>query len=183
MPTSRPARWRGGSDEETDHRFFLVVLMILGAPTAFSQKEQSKYLYTYVSQFQVPRTNWAQFAEETEKVSDPVFERLMADGTIVSWGDFETVAHTPDGMTHGSWWQATSFAGSLRVLDELRKAGPRPAQNSATKHEDALMHTNVIFCDSPWRHHGILARVRHPLPARQRRRLRGAAQEVFPDSG
>ena len=37
---------------------FLVVLMILSAPTAFSQKEQPQYLYTYVSQFQVPRANW-----------------------------------------------------------------------------------------------------------------------------
>lgn len=124
---------------------FTVALLLLSSPVAFSQKEQPQRLCTYVAQFQVPRANWAQFAEETEKISDPVFERLMADGTIVSWGDFETVAHTPDGMTHGSWWQATSFAGILRVLDELHKAGPRPAQNAATKHEDALMHTNVIF--------------------------------------
>jgi hypothetical protein len=110
-----------------------------------SQKEQPRRLYTYVSQFQVPRAQWAQFAEETEKIADPVFERLLADGTIVSWGDFEAVVHTPDGMTHGSWWQATSFAGILRVLDELRKAGPRPGQIASTKHEDALMHTNIIF--------------------------------------
>jgi hypothetical protein len=124
---------------------FTVALLMLSAPAAFPQKEQPQRLYTYVSQFQVPRANWAQFAEETEKLADPVFERLMADGTIVSWGDFESVAHTPDGMTHGSWWQATSFAGIFRVLDELRKAGPRPGQNAATKHEDALLHTNVIF--------------------------------------
>jgi hypothetical protein len=124
---------------------FTVALLTLGAPAVFSQKEQPQRLYTYVSQFQVPRANWAQFAEETEKTADPVFERLMADGTIVSWGDFEAVVHAPDGMTHGSWWQATSFAGILHVLDELRKAGPRPAQNAATKHENALMHTNVIF--------------------------------------
>ena len=124
---------------------FTVALLMLSAPAAFSQKEQPQRLYTYVSQFQVPRANWAQFAEETEKLADPVFERLMADGTIVSWGDFEFVVHTPDGMTHGSWWQATSFAGIMRVLDELRKAGPRPGQNAATKHEDALLHTNVIF--------------------------------------
>jgi hypothetical protein len=124
---------------------FVVVLMALSAPAALSQKEQPRRLYTYVSQFQVPRAQWAQFAEETEKIADPMFERLLADGTIVSWGDFEAVVHTPDGMTHGSWWQATSFAGILRVLDELRKAGPRPGQIASTKHEDALMHTNIIF--------------------------------------
>lgn len=123
----------------------VVGLVMLSAPAVFAQKEQPRRLYTYVTQFQVPRAQWAQFAEETEKIADPLFERLMAEGTIVSWGDFEAVVHTPDGMTHGSWWQATSFAGTMRVLDELRKAGPRHAQNIATKHEDALMHTNVIF--------------------------------------
>ena len=130
---------------------FTLALLMLTAPAAFSQKDQPQRLYTYVSQFQVPRANWAQFSDETEKIVDPVFERLMADGTIVSWGDFESVVHSPDGMTHGSWWQATSFAGILRVLDELRKAGPRPGQNAATKHEDALLHTNVIFAIS----HGV----------------------------
>jgi hypothetical protein len=56
-----------------------------------SQTEQPQRLYTYVSQLQVPRAIWAQFTEETEKIADPVFERLMADGTTVSWGDFEAV--------------------------------------------------------------------------------------------
>jgi len=124
---------------------FVVGLMMLSAPAALSQKEQPRRLYTYVSQFQVPRAQWSQFAEETERIGDPVFERLMADGTIVSWGDFETIVHTPDGMTHGSWWQATSLAGTMRVLDELRKAGPRPSQIASTKHEDVLMHTTVVF--------------------------------------
>jgi hypothetical protein len=48
-------------------------------------------------------------------------------------------------MTHGSWWQATNLAGIMRVLDEIRKAGPRPAQIASTKHEDMLMHTTVVF--------------------------------------
>ena len=122
-----------------------VSLILAVPPVALSQIEHSQRLYTYVSQFQVPRANWAQFTEETEKIADPVFERLMADGTIVSWGDFETVVHTPDGMTHGSWWQATNLAGIMRVLDEIRKAGPRPAQIASTKHEDMLMHTTVVF--------------------------------------
>jgi len=100
---------------------FTLALLMLTAPAAFSQKDQPQRLYTYVSQFQVPRANWAQFSDETEKIVDPVFERLMADGTIVSWGDFESVVHTPDGMTHRSWWQATSFAGqNFAVSTSLR---------------------------------------------------------------
>jgi hypothetical protein len=31
----------------------------------------------------------------------------------------------------------------MKVLDEIRKAGPRPAQIAATKHEDYLMQTSM----------------------------------------
>ena len=120
-----------------------VVLIVFGAPAALSQMEQTQTVYTYVSQFQVPRANWAQFAEDSEKTVNPIFERLMADGTIISWSNFETIVHTPEGYTHGAAWQATSLAGITRVLDEIRKGGPRPGQIAATKHEDLLLRTAV----------------------------------------
>jgi hypothetical protein len=118
-----------------------IVVLIFSAPAALPQAEQAQPVYTYVSQFQVPRASWAQFAEDTEKTTDPVFERFMGDGTILGWGNFENIVHTPDGMTHGSWWSSTSLAGITRVLDELRKAPPRPGQIAATKHEDYLMRS------------------------------------------
>src|ERR1700682_2285576 len=83
---------------------FAVALLVFSAPAALSQMEQAQPVYTYVSQFQVPRANWAQFAEDTEKTTNPIFQRLMADGAILGWGDFENIVHTPDGMTHGAWW-------------------------------------------------------------------------------
>lgn len=43
----------------------VVVVAAFTAPAAFSQMEQTQPLYTYVSQFQVPRANWVQFAEDT----------------------------------------------------------------------------------------------------------------------
>ena len=118
-----------------------VALLVFCAQAALSQTEQAHPVYTYVSLFQVPRASWAQYAEETEKTVNPVFERQFADGTLVGWGNFETIVHTTDGMTHGAWWSSTSLAGITRVLDELRKAGPRPGQIAATKHEDLLMRT------------------------------------------
>jgi hypothetical protein len=115
---------------------YVVVLLVFSAPLA-------------VSQFQVPRAQWAQYAEDAEKNTNPIFERLMADGTISGWGNFETIVHTTDGMTHGAWWSSTSLAGVTRVLDEIRKGGPRPAQIAATKHEDILLrsvyfHTTAV---------------------------------------
>lgn len=119
----------------------VVALLVFVAPAALPQMDQAQPIYTYVSEFQIPRANWAQFAEETEKNATPVLERLMADGTLVGWGNFENIVHTTDGMTNGTWWSSTSLAGITRVLDELRKGGPRPGQISATKHEDVLLRS------------------------------------------
>ena len=100
-------------------------------------------VYTYVSEFQVPRANWAQYSAEEEKNFVPVAQRLMADGTILGWSTFESVVHTPDGMTHGAAWTATSIAGLMKVLDEVRKGGPQAGQLAATKHEDLLLQSSL----------------------------------------
>ena len=121
----------------------LVALAVISSPIAFSQMEATPMVYTYVSQFQVPRANWAQYSEDTEKTVVPILEKLTADGTLLSWSTFEDVIHTPDGYTHGAAWSSTSISGLMKVLDEVRKGGPRPGQIAATKHEDLLMQTNM----------------------------------------
>jgi hypothetical protein len=121
----------------------LVVLAIVSSPIAFSQAEPAPTVYTYVGQFQVPRANWAAYSEETEKTAVPILEKLTADGTISGWSTFETIIHTPDGYTHGAAWSSTTISGLMKVLDEIRKSGPRPGQNAATKHEDLLMQSTM----------------------------------------
>jgi hypothetical protein len=125
----------------------LVVLAVVCAPIATSQTEPAP-TYTYVSQFQIPRANWAQYSEDSEKTFVPVVEKLMADGTIASWSTFEQVVHTADGFTHGAAWSANSIAGLMKVLDELRKPSPQPGQIAATKHEDYLMQTTMYHAGS-----------------------------------
>ena len=80
-------------------------------------------MYTYVSQFQIPRANWAAYSEETEKSFVPVVEKSLADGTILSWSTFEQVEHTPDGYTQGAARSSNSITGLMKVLDEVRKNG------------------------------------------------------------
>ena len=126
----------------------LVALAVVSAPIAFSQMGPAPIVYTFVSQFQVPRANWATYSQEAEKSAIPIFEKLMADGTILSWSTFEPVVHTTDGYTHGAAWSSTSLAGLMKVLDEVRKAGPRPGQIAATKHEDFLMQTSMYHAGS-----------------------------------
>ena len=121
----------------------VIVLAVMLVPAALPQMEPTPVVYTYVSQFQVPRANWAAYAEDTEKTVVPIVEKLTADGTILSWSTFEQVIHTPDGYTHGAAWSSTSISGLMKVLDEVRKSGPRPGQIAATKHEDYLMQTSM----------------------------------------
>ncbi len=122
---------------------FVIVLAVMLVPAALPQMEPTPTVYTFVSQFQVPRANWAGYSEDTEKTAVPVLEKLTADGTILSWSTFEQVVHTVDGYSHGAAWSSTSISGLMKVLDEIRKAGPRPGQVAATRHEDYLMQTSM----------------------------------------
>jgi len=124
----------------------LVVAFVLAValvPAALPQMEPTPIVYTYVSQFQVPRASWAAYADDTEKSVMPILQKLTADGTILGWSTFEQVVHTQDGFTHGAAWTSTSIAGLMKVLDLVRKAGPRPGQIAATRHEDYLMQTSM----------------------------------------
>jgi len=127
----------------------LLLAVAVTVPIAFSQMEQAQpVVYTFVSQFQVPRANWAQYSENTEKSFVPIAEKMVADGTILSYSTFEIIVHTPEGFTHGAAWSSTSIAGLTKVLDEVRKAGPQPGQVAATKHEDYLMQTTMYLAGS-----------------------------------
>jgi hypothetical protein len=117
------------------------LMLAASAPLQAQAQGNDQTVYTYVSQFQVPRASWTQFAADTDRTAKPILQRLLADGTISSWGLFENIVHTADGMTNGSWWQSSSLAGITRVLDELRKAGPSSGQLASTKHEDYLLRT------------------------------------------
>ena len=110
--------------------------------------EPTPTMYTFVNQFQVPRANWAAYSEDSEKSIVPILEKLTGDGTILSWSTFEQIVHTTDGYTHGAAWSSTSISGLMKVLDEVRKAGPRPGQIAATKHEDYLMQTRMYHAGS-----------------------------------
>lgn len=125
--------------------FVLLCVGVTAVPLALPQMmgPGQPVVYTFVSQFQVPRANWAQYSEDTEKTFVPVAEKMVADGTLLGYSTFETIVHTPEGYTHGAAWWSNSIAGLMKVLDEVRKNGPRPGQIASTKHEDLLMQTSM----------------------------------------
>ena len=122
----------------------LVCLGLFGAflavPAAQAQQQQMEpSLYTYVAFWGVPRAQWGDI-EKAYANSRPVLEKLVADGTLVSWGSSSAVVHDPSGMTHNNWFQASSMAGILKALDALQPTAQDPVFGNS-KHFDFFLRT------------------------------------------
>jgi hypothetical protein len=99
--------------------------------------------YTYVAEWAVPRDQWRDMAKVTadEKAT---MEKLLTDGTIVSYGDFSNLLHQEGQPTHGSWFSATSIGNLLRALEAIYKL-PQVTFPvlAASKHWDYMMVSHV----------------------------------------
>jgi hypothetical protein len=118
----------------------LVGLMALGLQPALAQTAAEKpAVYTYVSEWTVPRAMWADYDKQQAAGIDAM-KKLVADGTLVGFGNFAVVNHQEGAPTHGSWFSASSMANLMKVLEGLRAA---PAATSpvfaASKHWDFLL--------------------------------------------
>jgi hypothetical protein len=106
-----------------------------------SDDKEKPPIYTYVAQWGVPRPDWSTF-EKYDASQKPVFDKLIADGTIIGYGFFKMAAHTEGSPNHGGWWTATSMAGVLKVLSVLATQ-PAPADiekiQAASKHSDLIL--------------------------------------------
>ncbi len=120
---------------------FLVLCLGLLEPVTVVAQQQEAPVYTFVALWAIPRAQWAEFGTWVEK-TQPVLERLFKDGTLVSWGRFETIVHTEEGYTHGAWWQSSNIAGIERTLIELLKLPPSPALTGA-RHRDYIYRSLV----------------------------------------
>lgn len=96
-------------------------------------------MYTYVSNWAVPRPQWAEIDKNTA-ADEKTLQKNLAGGTIIGYGDDTNLIHRNDGYTHDQWWSAMSMAGLLNVLEQFYKSGDVvvPVLSSATRHEDIL---------------------------------------------
>lgn len=117
----------------------LLVSMPEGAK---AQEKTEPTVYRFVALWSVPRDKWMDFEEFGEKHVQPVFERMLANGTIIDWSLSTRVVHEEEGPTHGAFWSATSIAALERVREELLKLPPNPAAAGA-KHFDLLVQSIV----------------------------------------
>jgi hypothetical protein len=121
-----------------------VVLLLLTTFGAVAQ-EQEPPIYTYVAEWTVERARWGDFSMSLDKYTKPVLDRLVGDGTILEWGSIENEIHTDEAGTHEIWWAAATFAGTQRVLAELKRApGGQIPQPGVVKHRDRLFRS-IVF--------------------------------------
>ncbi|HEV2490930.1 MAG TPA: hypothetical protein VGT03_14080 [Candidatus Acidoferrales bacterium] len=121
--------------------FGLLLALIGGTlwmPRQAAAQEQSNY--TYVSEWAAPRAQWPEF-DKQDAASVPNLKKLVADGTLIAWGNLTIRVHQEDGYTHAEWFTATSRAALLKALDSQWTTAVNPAYASATKHRDFLFHT------------------------------------------
>ncbi len=118
----------------------VCALALEGLVAAVPAQAQEQTHYTYVSEWAVPRAQWTDF-EKAEEQTNPVLERLVADGTLVAWGTDAALVHTEGGYTHDDWFVSNSQAGITKTLAALQSASRSQALANTTKHMDLMLHT------------------------------------------
>jgi len=118
----------------------VIALALASFVVAAPAPAQEQTHYTFVSDWAVPRAQWADF-EKSQEQTAALFERLVADGTLVAWGSSAALVHTEDGYTHTNWFVSTTQSGITKTLDALRTSSRAQALSVATKHMDLMLHT------------------------------------------
>jgi len=147
-------------------RFFLVVCAFAASiypvrpASAQSTTAEKPPLYTYVSEWTVPRAMWADYQKMTAGEMDGM-NKLVADGTLISFGSFTVLNHQEGLPTHGSWFQAGSMANLLKVLEGVRTAPTATSEVlAASKHWDYILESHIYNARSGTFKNGYL-RVGH----------------------
>lgn len=126
----------------------LVVCVAFAASTALqAQSEPSQpRTYSYVSLWTLPRAQWGEMAKYLAADSAQM-NKLVADGTVTGYGEFENFIHTEGGPTQGEWFTATSESGILKVLEgdySHPDIVAAPVLLTATKHYDLFLE-NIAY--------------------------------------
>jgi len=118
-----------------------ISMFAFSAPAARAQQAEAPkqpVVYTYVSFFGVPRAQWGAY-EKSAASERKVFDSLLADGTILSYGDGAMEVHEGlNAPTHVGWFSSSSMAGLMKALATLRSSAPTASDIAYTMHSDAI---------------------------------------------
>ena len=84
----------------------LLLVFSLTCPPTWAQGSASQPpIFTYVSEWNTPRAQWADMAKVETDIK-ATMDALVADGTVLGYGTYENRIHSEASPTHGSWFQA-----------------------------------------------------------------------------
>jgi len=120
----------------------LVCLMAaVSARSAFAQSEvkEKPPMYSYISNWALPRAQWAELAK-SNAANEKILSSALASGAIVGYGNDESLVHSAEGATHDNFWSSMSMAGLIKVLEQFYQSGTatNPVLSTATKHWDSI---------------------------------------------
>lgn len=98
-----------------------IAIAVLLATTAWTQSpaKEKLPLYTYVSEWAIPRAMWADY-EKAEAATGESMNKFVTDGTLLSYGSYSVLNHQEGAPTHGSSFSAGSMVNLMKVLEGLR---------------------------------------------------------------
>jgi hypothetical protein len=117
---------------------FCIVALCFASASLLAQTSKPP-VYTYVAFWDVPRGQWPEVAKGLS-AEKSAMDKLVADGTLIGYGAFESLLHQENAPTHGTWFTATSEGNILKALEYVYK---QPAlvgagYQAASKHSDQL---------------------------------------------
>ena len=124
----------------------LMSMFAFSAPAARAQQAEAPkqpVVYTYVSFFGVPRAQWGAY-EKSLSGEHKTFDGLLADGTILSYGDAAFEVHEGlNAPTHVGWFTSSSVAGLMKALTALQAQAPPTSDLAYTMHSDAITQSTM----------------------------------------
>lgn len=80
---------RDSMSKKTGVGICLLLIFAVGLSTGWAQNAPAEKppIYTYVAEWSVPRAQWADMDKNAD-AEKPLMEKMVADGTIVSYGTY-----------------------------------------------------------------------------------------------
>lgn len=125
----------------------LAIAAIWASPIRAQAGEEKEKppIYIYVAQWDVPRADWPAF-EKPDPAFNALMAKLLADGTIIDYGSFKSVAHQDGSPNHGGWWSANSVGNLMKALAAVaaQKGNPELEKiQAASKHWDYILDSRL----------------------------------------